>query len=150
MNKYQKALHLNEQANDYALEMRYSKAITYYREALVLYLSLAKSNPNDYCLPIAHIFSNLSIVYFSLEQAKKSDDLYQNSLRMHRALAKMNPDKYAVELVRCLIDGVRYLEQHSVTLYEAEIVLNQISHAKGADKLVRVIRKLHSLSVASM
>jgi len=141
MNKYQKALHLNEQANDYALEMRYSKAIIYYREALVLYLSLAKSNPNDYCL---------SIVYFSLEQAKKSDDLYQNSLRMHRALAKMNPDKYAVELVRCLIDGVRYLGQHSVTLYEAEIVLNQISHAKGADKLVRVIRKLHSLSVASM
>ena len=142
MNKHQKALHLNEQANDYALEMRYSKAIIYYREALVLYLSLAKSNPNDYCLPIAHIFSNLSIVYFSLEQAKKSDDLYQNSLRMHRALAKMNPDKYAVELVRCL-------RQHSVTLYEAEIVLNQIAHAKGADNLVRVIRKLHSLSVAS-
>ena len=149
MDKHQKALTLNKQANDYALEMRYSQAIIYYKEALVLYLSLAKTNPNDYCLPIAHIFSNLSIVYFSLEQPKKSDELHLNALRMHRVLAKSNPNKYAVELVRCLIDGVRYLGQHSLTLYEAEIVLNQISHAKGADKLVRVIRKLHSLSVAS-
>ena len=149
MDKHQKALTLNKQANDYALEMRYSQAIIYYKEALVLYLSLAKTNPNDYCLPIAHIFSNLSIVYFSLEQPKKSDELHLNALRMHRALAKSNPNKYAIELVRCLIDGVRYLGQHSLTLYEAEIVLKQISHAKGADKLVRVIRKLHSLSVAT-
>ena len=149
MDRHQKALNLNEQANEYALEMRYSQAIIYYKEALVLYLSLAKNNPANYCLPIAHIFSNLSVVYFSLEQAKKSDELHLNALRMHRALAKTNPNKYAIELVRCLIDGVRYLGQHSLTLYEAEIVLNHIRHAKGADKLVRVIRKLHSLSVAN-
>ena len=149
MNRHQKALKLNEQANDYALEMRYSQAIIYYKEALMLYLSLAKKNPADYSLPIAHIFSNLSIVYFSLEQPKKSDELHQNSLRMHRALAKANPNKYALELVRCLIDGVRYLGQHSITLYEAEMVLNQINHAKGAKNLVKVIQKLHSLSIAN-
>ncbi len=149
MNRHQKALELNEQANNYALEMRYSQAIIYYKEALMLYLSLAKKNPADYSLPIAHIFSNLSIVYFSLEQPKKSDELHQNSLRMHRALAKANPSKYALELVRCLIDGVRYLGQHSITLYEAEMVLNQMNHAKGAKSLVKVIQKLHSLSVAN-
>jgi len=149
MEKHQKALKLNKQANDYALEMRYSQAIIYYKEALMLYLSLAKTNPSDYCLPIAHVFSNLSIVYFSLEQPEKSDELHQNSLRMHRALAKADPNKYAVELVRCLIDGVRYLGQHSLTLYEAEIVLNQIRHAKGTESLVRIIRKLHSLSIAN-
>jgi tetratricopeptide (TPR) repeat protein len=149
MDKHQKALSLNEQANDYALKMRYSKALIYYKEALVIYLSLAKNNPTEYCLPIAHIFSNLSIVYFSLEQAQKSDELHQNALRMHRVLARTNPNKHAVDFVRCLIDGVRYLGQHSLTLYEAEIVLNQIRHARGTDKLVRVIRKLHSLSVAS-
>lgn len=149
MDTEQKAFRLNEQANDYALELRYSKSIIYYKKALSLYLSLAKNDPTDYCLPIAHIFSNLSIIYYSLEQAKKADDLHQNALRMHRVLSKINPNKHAVDFVRCLIDGVRYLGQHSLTLYEAEIVLNEIAHAKGADKLVRVIRKLHSLSVAS-
>lgn len=149
MNRHEKALQLNEKANDYALKMRYSQAIINYKEALVLYLSLAKKNPADYSLPIAHIFSNLSIVYFSLEQYKRSNELHENALRMHRALAKSNPSKYAIELVRCLIDGVRYLGQHSITLYEAEIVLNQIAYAKGTDKLVLVIRKLHSLSIAN-
>jgi len=149
MTKHQHALTLNKQANDYALAMRYSQAILYYKEALVVYLSLAKHNPADYCLPIAHIFSNLSIVYFSLEQFKKSDELHLNALRMHRALAKANPTKYAVGLVRCLIDGVHYLGQHSLTLYEAEIALNHVRHAKGADRLVGVIRKLHSLSIAN-
>ena len=149
MDKYQRALVLNERANDYALEMRYSQAIVYYKQALSLYLSLAKCDPLEYCLPIAHVFSNLAIIYFNLEQASKSDELHQNALRMHRVLAKTNPNKYAIELVRCLIDGVRYLDQHSLTLYEAEIVINHISHAKGADSLVRVIRKLHSLSIAN-
>ena len=149
MDTKQKAFRLNEQANEYALELRYSQSIIYYKKALSLYLSLAKNDPTDYCLPIAHIFSNLSIIYYSLEQAQKADDLHQNALRMHRVLSKINPNKHAVDFVRCLIDGVRYLGQHSLTLYEAEIVLNQIAHAKGADNLVRVIRKLHSLSVAS-
>ncbi len=149
MDRQQEALSLTNQAHEYAMELRYSQAIIYYREALALYLNLAKSEPENYSLPIAHIFSNLAIVYLNLEQPKKSDQLYQNALRMHRVLAKTDPAKHAVEFVRCIIDGVRYLNQHSFTLYEAEIALNRINHAKGTESLVRVIRKLHSLSVAS-
>ena len=149
MDTQKTAFNFNQQANDYAMEMRYSQAIIYYKKALALYLSLAKNRPHDFCLPIAHIFSNLAIVYLNLEQPKKSDELHQNALRMHRVLAKVEPNKHAIDFVRCLIDGVRYLNQHSLSLYEAEMILNKITHAKGADKLVQVIRKLHSLSVAN-
>ena len=149
MGTQKEALALNHQANQYALELRYSQAIIYYRQALTIYLQLAKREPEEYSLAIAHIFSNLAIVYLNLEQPKKSNELHQNALRMHRVLAKTDPQRYAIDFVRCLIDGVRYLNQHSLSLYEAEIVLNQIIHAKGAEKLVRVIRKLHSLSVVS-
>ncbi|CAA6814123.1 MAG: Unknown protein [uncultured Sulfurovum sp.] len=144
MTRQKRAYALNEQANEYALQMRYSEAIIYYKQALSLYVALAKSNPIDHCLAIAHIFSNLAIIYLNLEQPKRCDEFHQNALRMHRVLCKINTKKYAVELANCLIDGVRYLKEHSFTLYEAEMVLNKVNDTKRIDKLVQVIRKLHA------
>ncbi|CAA6802333.1 MAG: Unknown protein [uncultured Sulfurovum sp.] len=144
MTTHQKAFTLNQQANDHATQMRYSKAIVQYKQALSLYVSLAKAEPLDYCLPIAHVFSNLAIIYLNLERPKRADEFHQNALRMHRVLCKTNPKKYALELANCLIDGVRYLKEHSLTLYEAEMALHKISNTKRTIELVRVIRKLHT------
>ncbi|CAA6812956.1 MAG: Unknown protein [uncultured Sulfurovum sp.] len=146
---HQKAYKLNKLANEYATQMRYSQAIVHYKQALSLYVSLAKEDPIDYCLAIAHIFSNLSIIYLSLEQPRKSNEFHQNALRMHRVLCKTNPKKYALELANCLIDGVRYLKEHPFTLYEAEMVLNHVDDTRRIDELVRVIRKLHAPVVES-
>ena len=63
---HDKAIILNDLANSYALNMRYTKAIERYRESLILYLALAKKEPVEYSLNIAHIFSNLSIIYLNI------------------------------------------------------------------------------------
>jgi len=146
MNLNDRAITLNDLANSYAMKMQYSKAIERYREALALYIELAKNRPVDYGIYIAHVFSNLSIIYLHLQKYEESEELYQNALRMHRVLSKHNPNRYAVELAQCLVDGVLYLKQHSFTLYEAEMAINTITLDCETDKLVRVIRKLHTVS----
>lgn len=146
---HKKAYELNKQANEYALQLRYSQAIVYYKQSLSLYVALAKKNPIKYSLAIAHIFSNLAIIYLNLERPKRSSEFHQNALRMHRVLCKTNPKKYAIELASCLINGVRYLKEHPFTLYEAEMALNKVNDTERIDELVRVIRKLHSPNIDS-
>jgi len=143
MSTIDKALRYYQLADDFATKMYYAKAIVYYKQSLSLYLSLAKHNPAEHGLPIAHIFSNLSIIYMSLEELKRCEELHENALKMYRVLVKTNYQKYAPELVSCLIDGVRYLNQHTVTLYEAKIVLSQMEESKKRDDLTKVVQKLH-------
>ncbi len=147
MKLHDRAIILNELANSYAMKMQYSKAIERYKEALALYIELAKTKPIEYGLPIAHVFSNLSIIYLHLQKYDESDELHQNALKMHRVLSKYNPNRYAVELAQCLVDGVLYLKQHTFTLYEAEIAINTITLDYEKDELIRVIRKLHTVTL---
>jgi len=148
MNTYDRAIILNELANSYAMEMKYTKAIDRYKEALSLFIFLAKKKPLEHGLSIAHLFSNLSIIYLNLQKYKESEVLHQNALKMHRVLTKHDANKYAVELAQCLVDGVLYLKQHSFTLYEAEMAINSIEINYGKEKLVQAIRKLHRHSSA--
>ena len=144
MDTHDRAVILNDLGNSYATEMRYTKAIDRYKEALALYIHLAKEQPVEYGIHIAHVFSNMSIIYLNLEKYQESEDLHHNALKMHRVLAKHNPDEYCVELAQCIVDGVLYLKQHSFTLYEAEIAINNITVDCGKEYLVEEIRKLHA------
>ena len=149
MTTHDRAIILNDLANSYALELRYTKAIERYKEALSLYIYLAEKQPVAYGLAIAHVFSNMSMIYFNLKRKEESDALHQNALKMHRVLTKYNPNKYGIELAQCIVDGVLYLKQHPFTLYEAEIVVNQISTSSNdREDLVNAIRKLHESSLA--
>jgi len=149
MKSEEKAIRYNQLANDYAVKMKYSQAIIYYKQSLSLYLTLAKSNPSEHCLPIAHIFSNLAIIYMSLEKHERADELHQNALKMYRVLNKTTQHKYASELVVCLIDGVRYLNQHTFTLYEAQMVLDKMQQTRKRQNLAKIIRKLHGPVIAN-
>jgi tetratricopeptide (TPR) repeat protein len=139
---HDRAIILNDLANSYALEMRYSKAIERYKEALSLYILLAKKEPLIYGIHIAHIFSNLSIIYLNLEKNREADAFHQHSLKMHRALVKHNLSKYGVGLASCVIEGVFYLKQHSLTLYEAEGVLHNFRGDGRAERLLQAIGEL--------
>ena len=143
MSTHNRAIILNNLANGYAKKMRYTKAIQYYKEALSLYIFLAKTKPTEYGLPIANVFSNLSIIYLQLNKMKKSDNFHQHALKMHRALVKCNPNKYGIKLARCLVDGVLYLKQHTFTLYEAEMAINKVESKPKRDLLLKAIRRLH-------
>ena len=148
MKLHDRAIILNDLANSYAMKMQYSKAIERYKEALALYIELAKTKPVKYGLPIAHVFSNLSIIYLHLQKYDESEELHHNALKMHRVLSKYNPNRYAVELAQCLVDGVLYLKQHTFTLYEAEMAINTITLDYEKDELIRVIRKLHTVDLS--
>ena len=148
MKAYDRAIILNDLANSYAMQTRYGKAIERYGEALSIYIHLARDRPVQYGIHIAHIFSNLSIIYLNLKQREKSEELHQNALKMHRVLTKHNPSRYGIELAQCLVDGVLYLKQHPFTLYEAELAINSIEVKYEKEQLVNVIRKLHSDSLA--
>jgi tetratricopeptide (TPR) repeat protein len=148
MQIHEKALTLNDLANRYAVKMRYTKAIDHYRQALAYYIFLAKSEPVNYGIHIAHVFSNLSIIYFQLGKKMEADELHQNALKMHRVLAKNNPLKYCIELARCLVDGVLYLGEHPIALYEAELAILQIEEEVGAKELIALIQKLRPNSAS--
>lgn len=143
MNSEEKARRFNQLADDYAADRKYSQAIIYYKQALSLYLSLAKRNPAEYSLPIAHIFSNLSIIYKCLDKHERAEELYANALKMYRVLVKTNQHKYASDFIVCLIDGVRYFKKHTLTLYEAKIILNRMQPTKKRDKLEKIIHTLN-------
>ena len=139
---HERAIRLNDLANKYALDMRYTSAIEHYREALALYLHLAKEKPIFYGLHIAHVFSNLSAINLELNKFKRSEELYFNALKMHRALAKHDFEKYGLGLGICLVEGVQYLRQHTVILYEAEMVLSRIKGDYVCDELLDQIDTL--------
>ena len=143
------SLILNDLANSYAMDMHYSKAIERYKEALSLYISLARDKPVQYGIHIAHVFSNMSILYLNLNKVHESEELHLNALKMHRVLTKHNPNRYGIELAQCIVDGVLYLNQHAFTLYEAEMAVNSINATDcDTEYLVKTIRKLHAHSSA--
>jgi len=142
MPMYNRAVILNDLANNYAVKMRYTKAIEKYREALSLYIELAKDKPVEYGIHIAHVFSNLSIIYLNLKKYTESELLHLNALKMHRALTKHNPQKYSLLLINCLIEGVCYLKQHTLTLYEAELVITRIPNDFEVEELRKKIQSL--------
>lgn len=149
MNNEEKARRFNQLANDYVVSMKYPQAIIYYKQSLSLYLSLAKTNPKEYSLPIAHIFSNLSIIYKGLEKDERAEELHHNALKMYRVLTRTNYPKYGIDLVICLIDGVRYLNEHTFTLYEAKMILNRLEPTEKRDKLLKIIHKLNGSLVVN-
>lgn len=146
---HDRAIVLNDLANSYALEMRYTKAIEKYREALALYISLAKDKPVDYSLHMAHVFSNLSIIYFNLKKFHDAEEFYKHALRLHRALGKHSFDKYGIGLACCIMEGVCYLKQHSLMLYESEAILNNFRGIPRAEGLLEGIVELRKKQTQS-
>jgi len=139
---HDRAIILNDLANSYATKMRYTKAIERYREALALYIKLAKDKPIDYGLHIAHVFSNLSIIYFNLDKFKEAQMLHKNALKMHRLLVKQDIQSYGIGFASCIIEGVNYLNEHSIMLYEAELTLNQLFKDEKVIELLDDIAKI--------
>jgi tetratricopeptide (TPR) repeat protein len=139
---HDRAITLNDLANSYALELRYTKAIARYKEALALYISLAKKQPTDYGIHIAHIFSNLSIIYLHLNKQKEVKEFHHYALSMHRALCKHDFSKYGIGLASCIMEGVFYLKQHSLTLYESEMILNNFRGENRAEELRQALFEL--------
>jgi len=136
LSTHDRAIVLNELANNYAVNLEYSVAIERYKEALSLYIQLAKEKPMRYSLLIANLFTNLAMIHYACDLYSEATEYHDDALKMHKALYKEDAQRYGVGLACCIIDGVGYLGEHGIALYEAKMILTTLKDNSLAQELL--------------
>jgi len=132
----------NNLASIYAAQQKHDKALTFFKRALPHLSSLAETNPTKYGHNVAILFKNLASIYYSNGQAEKAKFFHFQSIKIFKEFSKYNAHKYNLELASCIIDGVEYYEQHSLTLYNAEDILREYQWNTESEMLLGRISKL--------
>jgi tetratricopeptide (TPR) repeat protein len=70
----------------------HKKAQSAYEEALEIYRTLAKTNPDTYLSEIAMTLNSLGLLYSDNNAHTKAQSAYEGALEIYRTLAKTNPD----------------------------------------------------------
>ena len=134
----------NNLASIYASEKKYDKALFFYKQALPYLSSLAEENPAKYGHNVAVLFKNLASIYFYEGNTQKAEFFHFKSIELFEEFTQYNEQKYQLELASCIIDGVEYYDQHSLTLYNAEHILKSYQFNQEAEKLLSRISKLRT------
>ena len=137
----------NNLASIYATQKKYDKALRFYKKALPHLSSLAETNPAKYGHNVAILFKNLASIYFYARKTEKAEFFHFKSIEIFEEFSQYNSQKYNLELASCIIDGVEYYEQHSLTLYDAENILKQYNWDEEAEILLGRISKLRKAKV---
>ena len=137
----------NNLASIYAAQKKYKKALSFYKSALPHLSSLAETNPAKYGHNVAVLFKNLASIYFYDGQTEKAEFFHFKSIKIFEEFSEYNAEKYNLELASCLIDGVEYYDQHTLTLYNAEDILREYKWNQEAEILLARIFKLRKTKV---
>ncbi|CAA6810303.1 MAG: Unknown protein [uncultured Sulfurovum sp.] len=132
----------NNLASIYAAQKKYDKALFYYKKALPHLSALAETNPAKYGHNVAVLFKNLASIYFYEGDTEKAEFFHFKSIEIFEEFSEYNAQKYNLELASCIIDGVEYYEQHTLTLYNAENILREYKWDNDAEILLGRISKL--------
>jgi tetratricopeptide (TPR) repeat protein len=132
----------NNLASIYAAQNKYEKALIFFKRALPHLSSLAEANPAKYGHNVAILFKNLASIYYANGQADKAEFFHFQSIKIFKEFSEYNAYKYNLELASCIIDGVEYYQQHSLTLYNAEDILREYQCNSEAEMLLGKISKL--------
>jgi len=132
----------NNLASIYTTQNEYHKALIFFKRALPHLSSLAEVNPAKYGHNVAILFKNLASIYYSNGQIDKAEFFHFQSIKIFKEFAQYNAYKYNLELASCIIDGVEYYEQHSLTLYNAEEILREYQWNTEAEMLLGRISQL--------
>jgi hypothetical protein len=108
---------------------------------------LAEKNPAKYGHNVAVLFKNLASIYFHEGNTKKAEFFHFKSIEIFEEFSDYNAQKYNLELASCIIDGVEYYEQHTLTLYNAENILKEYKWDEEAEILLGRISKLRKSKV---
>ncbi len=98
----EKAKVLRDLAALYTQEKKYQKAEGIYSEALLLYETLAKKNPEKYDLDLARIYHGLALYYSESGESSKAQEMYSKALLLWEALEKGNEGEYTLEVSHSL------------------------------------------------
>lgn len=137
----------NNLASIYAAQKKYDKALRFYKQALPHLSSLADTNPAKYGHNVAVLFKNLASIYFYDGKVEKAEFFHFRSIEIFEEFSQYNSQKYNLELASCIIDGVEYYEQHTLTLYNAEHILREYKWDNEAQMLLGRISKLRRAKV---
>ena len=138
----QKAIILNNLANLYSNQNKNTQAEKAYSEALILYRSLAKQNPDVYNSYVATTLNNLAVLYSNQNKNTQAEKAYREALILRRSLAKQNPDVYGLNYAIMLLFGIDRLNQPISNLKIAKMYLQQYQNNYRANKFLALVKQL--------
>jgi tetratricopeptide (TPR) repeat protein len=142
------AMILNNLGSIFASQKKYKEALKSYRASLSYYSSLAEKSATTYGHHVATIFKNLASMYIHQNKMKMAKLFHLKSVKVYKVLAEYNEDTYNIELASCLVDGVHYYRQHSLSLYRAEAILKTYVENSRAGELLKQINHLRQSKVS--
>jgi len=126
----------------YTSQLEDANALASYRTALNYYISMAEKNPLKYAPYVAKVFSDLAVFHKVQNKMDSAQYFHLKAIDIYMELTHYNESKFALELVASLIDGVVNYGQHTLSLYQAEIILEEYSEEQTGDEL---LEKIHSI-----
>jgi len=163
--KEEKATVLKNLAALYTQAKKYKKAESIYGEALKLYSTLAKKNPEKYDLDLANIYNSLASYYSELGQSSKAQEMYVKALALWETLEKENAGKYTLEVSNALYMLGRFYSasdaEKAQSYFESALTMQRKLHkedparfspalARTLDELALLYRNSNKLAKAKM
>ena len=126
----------------YTAQLEYTDALASYRTALNYYISMAEENPFKYGSSVAMVFNDLASFHKKQNKMESAQYFHLKAVDVYLNLTHYNESAYALVLVSSIIDGVIYYGQHTLSLYQAELILEEYSEEDKGDEL---LEKIHSI-----
>ena len=129
------ALTFHHLAQIYTTQHEYPDALSAYRESLNHYIELAEEEPTKYGPKVAILFKNLASFYKEQNKKDLAEYFYLRLVELYGELHHYNESAYGLKLASSIIDGVTYYHQHTLTLYQAESIINGCKDNIQVDEL---------------
>jgi len=126
----------------YTSQLEDANALASYRTALNYYIAMAEKNPLKYAPNVAKVFSDLAVFHKEQNKMDAAEYFHLKAIDIYMELTHYNESKFALELVASIIDGVVNYGQHTLSLYQAEIILEEYNEEEKGDEL---LEKIHSI-----
>jgi len=120
----------------YTSQLEYSDALASYRTALKYYIAMAEEQPLKYGSYVATVFKSLASLHKKQGNIEAAQYFHLKVVDIYWSLTHYNELEYALQLASTIIDGVIYYQQHSLSLYEAELILEEYYEGKKGDELL--------------
>jgi len=137
------AITFHDLAQIYTSQLEYANALSAYRASLKYYIALVEENPLKYSPSLATVFQNLALFYKRQNKIDLAQYFHLKVIESYTDLAHYNESSYSLKLVSAIIDGVIYYQQHTLFLYQAEVILK--SHKEEEEKKMELFKRIDSL-----
>ena len=93
---------LNSLGTIYTNTQRLKEAEVKYKDALEIFRSLSKTNPNEHNENLCNVLNNLAILYYITQQMENSEAFFVEGLDVSREMAEYDAKKYQPDYARAL------------------------------------------------